>query len=127
MIVNYPLLVFALSVVILSLAVELGEVLRRRIRSSKEEERDDFGVVLGANLTLLALLIGFSFSMAVSAGVAETVHIAAVRSVAGHSQNAAAMIAQNTSNTALGGCPKWHSITPPARAAARITTSRRSK
>lgn len=72
MIVNYPLLVFALSVVILSLAVELGEVLRRRIRSSKEEERDDFGVVLGANLTLLELLIGFSFSMAVSAGLAET-------------------------------------------------------
>jgi hypothetical protein len=32
----------------------------------KEEERHDFGVVLGATLTLLGLLIGFSFSMAVS-------------------------------------------------------------
>lgn len=63
---NYPLLVFALSFVLLSLAVELGEVLRRRMRCSKEEEQDDFGVVLGANLTLLALLIGFSFAMAVS-------------------------------------------------------------
>ena len=66
LIVNYPLLVFALSLVLLSLAVELGEVLRRRMAASKEEEQDDFGVVLGANLTLLALLIGFSFSMAVS-------------------------------------------------------------
>ena len=32
----------------------------------KEEERDDYGVVLGATLTLLGLLIGFAFSMAVS-------------------------------------------------------------
>jgi hypothetical protein len=32
----------------------------------KEEVRNDFGVVLGATLTLLGLLIGFSFSMAVS-------------------------------------------------------------
>ena len=34
--------------------------------SLREEERADFGVVLSATLTLLGLLIGFSFSMAVS-------------------------------------------------------------
>ena len=31
-----------------------------------EEERDDFGIILSATLTLLGLLIGFSFSMAIS-------------------------------------------------------------
>jgi hypothetical protein len=31
-----------------------------------EDEREDFGVVLGATLTLLGLLIGFSFSMAIN-------------------------------------------------------------
>jgi hypothetical protein len=32
----------------------------------EEEIRDDFGVVLAASLTLLGLIIGFSFSMAIS-------------------------------------------------------------
>ena len=40
--------------------------LRKRVLPLKEEVRNDFGVVLGATLTLLGLLIGFSFSMAVS-------------------------------------------------------------
>ena len=40
--------------------------LRKRRRNLEEEEREDFGVVEAAILTLLALLIGFTFSMAVS-------------------------------------------------------------
>jgi hypothetical protein len=32
----------------------------------KDNERDDFGVIQAATLTLLALIIGFSFSMAIS-------------------------------------------------------------
>ncbi|MGA9567741.1 MAG: hypothetical protein WBS19_19610 [Candidatus Korobacteraceae bacterium] len=36
----------------------------RRQRPLQEEERDDFGLVEGATLTLLGLIIGFSFSMA---------------------------------------------------------------
>ena len=63
---NFPLLVFALSFLVLSLAVEVGDTLRKRVSSLKEEERDDFSIVLSATLTLLGLLIGFSFSMAVS-------------------------------------------------------------
>jgi hypothetical protein len=36
------------------------------MRPLKEEEREDFGTVLTATLTLLGLLIGFTFSMAIS-------------------------------------------------------------
>jgi hypothetical protein len=64
--VNYPLFVLALAFVVQFLSARMGDLLRTRVRALKEEERDDFGVVLGATLTLLGLLIGFSFSMAVS-------------------------------------------------------------
>src|SRR5207342_900315 len=63
---NYPLLVLALSFIIQFLSAQIGAFLRNRVRALKEEERDDFSVVLGATLTLMGLLIGFSFSMAVS-------------------------------------------------------------
>jgi len=63
---NSPLWIFFFSFVALSISVLIGDVLRNRVRSFTQEERDDFGTVLGATLTLLALLIGFSFSMAVS-------------------------------------------------------------
>src|SRR5579872_2153131 len=63
-VLNFPVLVFALSFVVLSLSVWTGDILRNKLRPLPEEERDDFHVVLGANLGLLALLIGFTFSMA---------------------------------------------------------------
>jgi hypothetical protein len=63
---NFPGLVLVLSFLVLFLAAEAGNFLRNRIRPLNEEEREDFGVVLGATLTLLGLLIGFSFSMAIS-------------------------------------------------------------
>jgi hypothetical protein len=63
---DHPLLVFLLSFVVLLLAAELGDTVHNRVRPLKEEERADFGIELGATLTLLGLLIGFSFSMAVS-------------------------------------------------------------
>ena len=63
---NSPYLFFVLSFVILLLSIHLGHVLRNRVRSLTAEDRDDLGLVLNASLTLLALLIGFSFSMAVS-------------------------------------------------------------
>src|SRR5215469_17878784 len=63
---NFPLLVFVLSFVVLLLAAAIGDVLRSRVHALNEDERDDFTVVLNATLTLLALLIGFSFSMAIS-------------------------------------------------------------
>src|SRR5215475_694412 len=63
---NFPFLVFALSFVILLLAAVIGDFLRSKIHSLNDAEREDFGVVQNATLTLLALLIGFSFSMAIS-------------------------------------------------------------
>ena len=48
------------------LAEQAGTYFRRRRKNTDEIEREDLGVIQGATLTLLALIIGFSFSMAVS-------------------------------------------------------------
>jgi FtsH-binding integral membrane protein len=62
---NYPHLVFILSTVGLSLSSWCGAALRKR-RGFKEDLREDYGVVQTATLTMLALIIGFTFSMAVN-------------------------------------------------------------
>ena len=63
--VDSPLLLFVFCLVLLWLAAWAGDYLRRR-RRQEEAEREDLGVIVGAVLTLLGLIIGFSFSMAVS-------------------------------------------------------------
>jgi hypothetical protein len=63
---NFPFLFFVLSLVVLWSSANLAAFVGQRLRPLKEEERDDFGVVQAAILTLLALLIGFTFSMSVS-------------------------------------------------------------
>jgi hypothetical protein len=62
---NYPLLVCALTFVGLGLAELAGKHLFRGGREHQGEIRE-FGLVMGASLTLLGLIIGFSFSMATS-------------------------------------------------------------
>ncbi len=62
---NYPFIFFGFSLILLWLAAKAGAWFRRR-RPLKDEERDDFGLVETATLTLLGLIIGFSFSMATS-------------------------------------------------------------
>src|SRR5271166_3714783 len=62
---NFPVLLFFPTAIILWLAARYGAVVRRR-RPLQEGERDDFGIVQSATLTLLALLIGFTFSMAIT-------------------------------------------------------------
>jgi len=62
---HYPILVFVFSFLTLWLAGWVGWSLLRRKRALDEELRQDFGFILAGLLTLLALLIGFSFSMAV--------------------------------------------------------------
>ncbi|HXJ85208.1 MAG TPA: hypothetical protein VMS18_00185 [Candidatus Binatia bacterium] len=64
--INLPRLFFVVSLVVLWSFALLGAFVGQRVRPLHEEERDDFGVVQTAVLTLLGLLIGFTFSMAVS-------------------------------------------------------------
>jgi len=61
---DYPLLVFVATFVVLWVTTWIGTLLRKRWHLPAEDMRDDFGVTLGATLTLLGLIIGFSFSMA---------------------------------------------------------------
>ena len=61
-----PFAVFVLSLAGQWLAAYVGDILRRRGRAIGAEEREDFDIVRSATVTLLALIIGFSFSMAVS-------------------------------------------------------------
>ncbi len=63
---DFPLIVFAAALLVLWLAAQLGDRLRRRQAALPGEERADFGDVLAATLTLLALIVGFTFSMAVN-------------------------------------------------------------
>jgi hypothetical protein len=60
---DYPLLVFAFSFLTLCLSVVIGALLRRG-RNLETNTRENYAVILPATLTLLALIIGFSFSMA---------------------------------------------------------------
>jgi hypothetical protein len=61
-----PLTVFALSFVFFWISAQAGAFLNRKRNAPDEDERQDLGVVLTASLTLLGLIIGFSFSMAVT-------------------------------------------------------------
>ena len=63
--VRHPGFLFLFTLLILCLAAQAGFWLRKR-RSLSEDERQDLGVEQAATLTLLALLIGFAFSMAVT-------------------------------------------------------------
>ncbi|MGA2687081.1 MAG: hypothetical protein ABSE85_03320 [Candidatus Korobacteraceae bacterium] len=62
---DYPRIFFLFTLVLLWLSAQVGIYLRR-FRTLKDDERDDFNTVQAATLTLLGLIIGFSFSMAIS-------------------------------------------------------------
>jgi hypothetical protein len=64
--IDEPLLVFVLAFFVLWLSAHTGSSFFKRQRNMGEDVREDFGVILSATLTLLGLLIGFSFSMAIS-------------------------------------------------------------
>src|SRR5271154_2313298 len=63
-IIDFPLFGMIVSFVVLWLAVRLGAALRKG-RNLEAYEREDFGFILTASLSLLALIIGFTFSVAV--------------------------------------------------------------
>jgi hypothetical protein len=61
---DYPIFVFVVSFFALWLSTRIGVGVRRR--NLEQDVREDFGLILAATLTLLGLIIGFSFSMAIS-------------------------------------------------------------
>jgi hypothetical protein len=61
---RYPLLLFLVSFVTLWLSAWFGATRLKGLRAQAAVLRDDFGVIQGATLTLLGLIIGFTFSMA---------------------------------------------------------------
>ena len=66
MILGYPLLVFVLSFFAFWLSILIGAFFWGGIRPVKESERQDLNLIVSSSLTLLALILGFAFSMAVS-------------------------------------------------------------
>jgi len=69
-ILDLPIAVFAIALVTQWIAALTGDYLRKRAqpvrKEEREDKREDIGAVQTAVLTLLALLIGFSFAMAVT-------------------------------------------------------------
>lgn len=65
-VVDYPIVVFGLAMILLWSAAQIGARLGRRREPMEEEERAEFSMIVAATLTLLGLIIGFTFSMAVS-------------------------------------------------------------
>lgn len=61
-VLTYPLVLFVLSAIILWGAAWLGFFISKG--NLEDDQRADFGIVQGAALGMLSLLIGFSFSMA---------------------------------------------------------------
>lgn len=63
---DYPLLPLVLTFAGLWLAARFGATTLRRLWRPVDEDREDLSLVVAASLTLLGLIIGFTFSMAVS-------------------------------------------------------------
>jgi hypothetical protein len=61
---NHPILIFVITFLLLWFSAWAGGRVSERRHDLLEEMRPDFGVILAASLTLLGLIIGFSFSMA---------------------------------------------------------------
>lgn len=63
---NFPILMGVCSAIALWVSARAGAALHKRLGPTPDDAREDLGLVVGAILTLLGLLIGFSFSMAIS-------------------------------------------------------------
>jgi hypothetical protein len=65
-ITSYPALLFVISFSILALSARLGVWCSQRWRIAQDGVREDYNVIQAATLTLLALIVGFTFSMALN-------------------------------------------------------------
>lgn len=62
---NYPVLICIITLISLWAVALLGSSARRLRKYTDDSDHEEFGMVLSATLTLLGLLIGFSFAMAI--------------------------------------------------------------
>jgi hypothetical protein len=62
---DYPVVLFFFSLLGLWLSAQIGASLHRW-RTLKEDQRDAFNVIQAATFTLLSLIIGFTFSLAIN-------------------------------------------------------------
>jgi hypothetical protein len=63
---DHPGLIFAVSLLMFWISAWIGGWIRMKRGNEKEESHEDFAFVLGATLTLLGLIVGFTFAMAVN-------------------------------------------------------------
>lgn len=63
--VDHPAVLFLVLLVLFTGAVAFGAFVLRRLVELRDDDREDFSLIQTSTLTLLALLIGFSLSMAV--------------------------------------------------------------
>lgn len=64
---DYPLLILPLALIVFWLSAAAGAALSKRWHSAEtNSEHEDFTLILGGTLTLLGLIIGFTFSMAMT-------------------------------------------------------------
>jgi len=63
--ISHPAVLFIVMIAVMGAATAIGASILRRIRPIPAEGREDFSIIQGATLTLMALLIGFTLSMAV--------------------------------------------------------------
>lgn len=64
--VHHPVYLFVALIALLSSGAAAGTLVMQRVFPLSDDARDNYNVVQGATLTLLALLIGFTLSMAVN-------------------------------------------------------------
>jgi hypothetical protein len=64
--IKHPLVVFVLSFFLLWLSAKIGLFIRKRQLKLQKDVHQDLDIIVSATLTLLGLIIGFSFSMAIS-------------------------------------------------------------
>src|SRR5580765_3393938 len=63
--IRYPLVVLVLFAFTLWLSARIGLYFRKRQLKQEEDDRHDLDLIVAATLTMLGLIIGFSFSMAI--------------------------------------------------------------
>jgi len=63
---DHPFVMFVVSLALFWAGARIGAIFHRRQGKPDESAFDDFKFILGAILTLLGLIVGFTFSMAVS-------------------------------------------------------------